>query len=147
MKKILYLFFLMLIADVAISQGNQLKAPGPVLTAFKSKYPKAANVSWNNSQNNYVAEFKDGMNRTRAIYDQNGTFVESQTSIKKELLPEKVRSTVGAEFKGYNTIEHATIARPNTEESYKVVVDRGTEMVELELDNNGMITKTIRNPK
>lgn len=148
MRKPVITALLVICCSLAGIAQNAPKVPMLANKALQSRFPKASPPTWKKTDdNNYVAEFKNAGDKTIAVFDDHGTFLESQKPIKAKLLPEPVKNTVGAEFKGFNTTENAVVETAAKETFYKVVVDKKTELVELRLNKEGSILKTNRTNK
>jgi Putative beta-lactamase-inhibitor-like, PepSY-like len=62
--------------------------PAKVIQAFNQKYPNAKEVSWNADRNaRHEAEFKLGGIHYRADFKTDGTWVETETTVKWKDLP------------------------------------------------------------
>jgi hypothetical protein len=150
MKKFLLpllLSFACLTGVTAQSSTTGAKAPAQASQLLKTKFPSASRVNWKQEKNLFVAEFSNGGTATSAFFDGQGNLVETHAAIAAKKIPAPVQNTVGAEFKGLTTSSHALIETASKETFYKVVVDRGTEWVELRVNPQGYITNTIRTEK
>ena len=150
MKKPVISALLCIWMSTAIISQNSAPVKVPMLAtkALQSKFPGTKKPVWTKtSTNNYVAEFKLSGDKTFAVFDDHGTFIETQKPMPERKLPDPVKSTVGAEFKGFSTSDHALIETAANEKFYKVVVDKGHDLVELRLTAAGSITKTTTTAK
>ncbi|MDD5569966.1 MAG: PepSY-like domain-containing protein [Bacteroidales bacterium] len=97
MKKIILTF---IIAGIFISNSFAQKtvtAPGEVSTSFAKKYPQIK-PSWTFVDTNYVASFKFEGNETKAVFSQNGTWLETATPISSKELPGTVSEFINKTF-------------------------------------------------
>lgn len=71
------------------------KAPAVVQTNFEKMYPGENDPDWSVDKNgNYEAHFKKDGERYRADYRPDGTWVETESSIKKSDLPKAVKKVL-----------------------------------------------------
>ena len=146
MKKFILVSLCCVSLSAAIAAQNStatVKAPASAVQTVKTKFPAASNVNWKQVSDKYAAEFKNGANTVTAYFDAQGTFIESITPIAEQKLPSPVKVTVGDEFKGYATSQHSLIETAGNETFYKVVVDKGNEFIELRVNPEGSIMKTV----
>jgi Putative beta-lactamase-inhibitor-like, PepSY-like len=87
MRIIILLFGLLLSCQIS-------EPPAKVLEAFQQKYPDAKEVTWNIDRNaRHEADFKlDGVHY-RADFNNDGTWVETETSVKWKDLPEATKAS------------------------------------------------------
>jgi len=149
MKKIVILALCCALSSALVAQNSAtaVKAPAAAAETVKAKFPSASNISWKLANEKYIADFKNGGNAVTAYFDKQGNFIESLTPIAEQKLPSPVKVTVGSEFKGFATSQHSLIETAANETFYKVVVDRGTELVELRINPEGSILNTVRTRK
>ncbi|MBI1226702.1 MAG: hypothetical protein GC192_15820 [Bacteroidetes bacterium] len=80
--------------------------PKKVLKAFENKYPKAEKVSWNIDRNGrHEADFTLDGTKYRADFDADGTWVETETSVKWDDLPKATKSAFKDEDKKKDIVE------------------------------------------
>ncbi len=80
--------------------------PVKVLNAFQQKYPNAKEVSWNADRNGrHEADFKVGGTHYRADFNQDGTWVETETSVKWKDLPEATKESFKKESNQKSIVE------------------------------------------
>ena len=80
--------------------------PEKVLEAFAQKYPDATKATWAIDRNGrHEADFKMGGTSYRADFDADGTWVETETSVKWKDLPEATKAAFQNEDKKKDIIE------------------------------------------
>src|ERR1041385_7782382 len=100
-KPVILVLFAISFSLAVMAQNTSIKVPMLANKALQSRFPKASTPTWKKTDdNNYIAEFKNAGDKTIAVFDDHGTFIESQKPTKAKHLPEPVKNTVGAEFKG-----------------------------------------------
>jgi len=91
----------MLIA-ISFNACDQEQAPEKIKSAFNQKFPNAEEVDWDMEKNNeWEAEFEVDENDMSATFDQNGQWLETETEIEENELPESVTLRLKNNFKGY----------------------------------------------
>ena len=80
-KSILGLLFAVIMAtSCSDNKISEDKVPAPVVNAFKTKYPAAANTKWITEKKDgktiYEAQFKDGNEEIEAEFNEDGTFIQ-----------------------------------------------------------------------
>ncbi len=110
MKKTILI--IILLAFTSISNAQKLKesdVPTAVRTAFVKMYPGALSVEWEMENSKYEGEFKENSVETSAIFEANGTYVQTEVEIAVSSLPEAVSQYVTKNLKGEKIKEAAKI--------------------------------------
>ena len=135
MKKMLFLAVLAIgiifTAIQARSLGKQ-EVPAAVLTAFKQKFPQAAEVEWKKEKDgNWEAEFEMGEKESEmsATFDPSGKWLETETEISIADLPVAVKAAV----QGKKVKEASKIMRTDGSTVYEAEV-KGKDLL---FDANG----------
>lgn len=80
--------------------------PAAVLKAFAGKYPGAQEVTWNIDRNGWhEADFTLDGTKYRADFEANGNWVETETSVKWQDLPEAAQKAFKNEDKKKDIVE------------------------------------------
>ena len=112
------------------------------MSAFQDKYPDAKDVEWEKeSDTEPEAEFDLNDEEMSANFSPDGTWLETETEIKEDDLPEAVKSTLKAEFADYELEESEKIATPEYAEAYEVELEQREATLEVMLDNSGKVLK------
>lgn len=104
------ILIIILLAFTYISNAQKLKdsdVPTAVKTAFVKMYPSAISVEWEMENSKYEAEFKESGAETSAIFEANGTYVQTDVEIAVSSLPGAVSQYVTKNLKG-EKIKEAT---------------------------------------
>ena len=82
------------------------KTPAVVKDAFAKKYPNEKKATWGIDRNdNYEAKFKEGGETFKADFTPDGTWIETETSIKEKDLPKAVRKAIKEKFDNIKIVE------------------------------------------
>ena len=121
MNKYFYLLVSLFMITAGSCQNNEEKkknknnkAPEAVELAFQTKYPGENDPDWELDANgNYEAHFKKKGEKYRADFKPDGTWVETENSIKKKNLPEIIKNIIKKEYSDYEItevehVDHAT---------------------------------------
>ncbi|MCC6723942.1 MAG: PepSY-like domain-containing protein [Saprospiraceae bacterium] len=85
---------------------NLAEPPAAAVEAFKAKYPQAEKISWNIDRNGrHEAEYTLGDTHYRSDFEADGTWVETEHSVKWKDLPPAVQQAFEEEDKKKNIIE------------------------------------------
>ena len=121
---------------------EQSDIPSVVLKAFQEKYPQAQDVEWEKeSDTELEAEFDLNGEEMSANFSQDGTWMETETEIKRKDLPKAVQSTLKSQFAGYEIEESEKVATPEQPEAYEVEIEKGETTLSVMLDKNGKVLK------
>lgn len=146
MKKIFILLLsAVFVSHIAFAQAVSAdKVPAAVTSAFKTKYPAAANTTWEMKTGKiYEAKFKLSNDTVAASFDQTGKWQESETALKTTALPSEVQSTLTKVFTGYKINEASKIEHAQKGSCYEAEIAKGTEMYDVQLSPEGkMLSKT-----
>lgn len=91
MKKVFFVWALLLWAGLAQAQlgVSERSVPGIILNDFQYRFVDAENVSWVKLANNhYGAKFVFRNQKTEAVYEEGGNWLQSVMEIPFEYLPE-----------------------------------------------------------
>jgi Putative beta-lactamase-inhibitor-like, PepSY-like len=129
---------------------NSLEAPpDAVWQAFREKFPTVERPEWKlKSDKNYEAEFTLGETEIAAKFDQAGKWLETESSISPDQVPQAVRDSAAKQFSGYNFVETQSIERPKDQGlSYELHLDNGQEIVKVQFSSDGAVLNQSTKPK
>ncbi len=134
---------LMLIALISLSARSQaIKVPAAVKTAFQAKFPGATDVKWGKENaKEYEAEFKLDGNKVSANFAQNGSWVETETSIRVSDLPAAVTSAINTKYPGSVITLAERVDAPGNKLVYEVSIKVNGKKKALELKPDGSPAK------
>ena len=114
----------LLIGMFSISMAtNNTEIPKAVKEAFSKKYPTAEKVEWDDAESDaaeYEVEFKLKGNKSTAKFKADGSWLETETKIKKSDLPQAVKTAITAQFTGYDLDEVELVETPELAMAYEV---------------------------
>lgn len=144
MKSLLALAFCIVsFATISCSQKiNEKDIPGPVKTAFSSKYPTATGVKWGKENaKEYEAEFKLNNTNVSANFKTDGSWVETETTISNSELPAAVTKSVNTKYPGAVYGRTEKIEKPGGKILYEVNITVKGKKKELDLNPDGSLEK------
>lgn len=128
------------------SEGiSNVQTEGSAAAAFKQRFPKAQDVSWDSVDNGIVANFFDGTYESEAFFDLKGQYQYLTTSIDFETLPKEIQDFIQ---KKYSVDELAFIQKVEDakEKIYHVELKTNKEYINLDFDLNGKIKSESKLP-
>lgn len=147
MKKLL-----VLIAVVGL--GFQSFAYDPVneklIESFKTSFPKAGQVHWQETSKNFIVTFVEADTRSRAYYNKDGDLMQLIRYYKNAQAPFVVLHAIQTQFNGKKifgvTEVTTTDARKNVETAYYVKLEdeRNWTTVKVDVYGNAVVTQKFR---
>lgn len=141
MKKYIVVLILAIAASLsAICQS--LKTPPAIKNAFDTKFPNATNVKWGKENaKEYEAEFKLNNTATSANFGLDGSWVETETTIRTSDLPTAVAAANTKKYPGAAFIITEKIEKAIGKFFYEVVIKVNGKKKEIELRPDGGFVK------
>ncbi len=135
MKKSVFMVAVLAVSIIACAQTP----PSSVLNNFNSKFPGATKVKWNQEEENeWEAEFKLNGNELSASFDNEGTWLETETDIKETDLPTVVKTKLTTNYWGYEMQEIEKIEKPGFS-GFEIAIEKGEEELEIQINPDGTI--------
>lgn len=135
------LFFVLALSS-GYAQAQKLKeseVPVAVKSAFAKRFPAVKHATWSKEDvTAFEAEFEVNHLEQSANFDAAGTWLATETEIKKGDLPSAVQATLSKEFAGYK-IEEAEKAETSTGVFYEVEVEKGKTTYEVQISLEGKV--------
>ncbi len=124
------------------SAKAQDDVPEVVVNRFLELYPAAEAVDWNIDRNNsFEAHFQVKGNKARADFEPNGTWIETEESIKWDELPEAVQRAIKSEYDKDDIVELEHTVSATKGEFYDVEIDpKGEKKFDIEYRADGTIS-------
>lgn len=115
MKKIIMIAIATSFALSSYAQKiNEKEVPVAVKNAFAKAFPNATNVKWSKEDaNEFESEFRVGKEEKSAVFDNTGTWINTETEIEESNLPADVQSSIKKEYPGYRIQEAEVLETPN----------------------------------
>ena len=135
-------------SDVKQESGSKQLFGGPpekVTKAFAQKYPDATKVTWNIDRNGrHEADFKMGGTSYRSDFETDGTWVETETSVKWKDLPEAVKSAFQNEDEKKDIIEIEMVDSNEKGKFYDIEYKIGIGKQDIVITADGKVLGTDR---
>jgi hypothetical protein len=144
--------FLVLIAAIGLSLHSFAYDPinEKLIESFKSSFPRAQQVSWQELDKTFVVTFVEENIRARAFFNKDGNLVQLIRYYKEQQLPFSVLHTIQKNFRGkkiFGVVEVTTAnAGKNMETEYHVKLEDGRSWTTVKVYASGHseITQRLR---
>jgi hypothetical protein len=116
------------------------KIPAAVMNAFKAKFPRVTNPTWEvEKANEYEVEFKVNNTAQSAKFDKTGKWLETETDIKVTELPAAVRQSIAKQFAGFKITEASKVENLAHGNCYEAEIQKGKESMDVQVSAGGEI--------
>jgi hypothetical protein len=132
--------FIVLVAAVIVTApaSCQLKVTEAAKKEFVAMFPTATNVKWGTeSKDEYEAEFKLNNTNVSANFKHDGTWVETETTIKTSELPAAVTNAINTKYPGAVYTRAEKIEKPGGKILYEAVINVNGKKREMEVNSDG----------
>jgi hypothetical protein len=136
--KMLSLLITLLFSVALFAQEN---VPAAVIQAFNQQYPNAESVEWDSEKDGYEADFKIAGQEMEASFDLNGAWLETESDIDKDMLPDAVKRAVSTQFFGQKIEDVEQLSTPQWNAAYKIKLEDGDDKVKVYFDMDGRLLK------
>lgn len=135
--KIIILFFcLPFTACIIPTEG----VPDAVKEAFAKKYPGEKDPDWQLDKNgNFEAKFKKKGVQYRADFTPQGVWVETETNIKKDALPDAIKKVLKEKYDGFKIAEIEKVESSKKGTFYDVEFKVNGKKQDVEFNASGQI--------
>ena len=132
----------LLLASVSVfaQKMDASKIPASVLATFSKHFPGIKEVKWEKEKGNYEANFKQNSQKMSAIFDANGAWLETETSIDINALPAGAKEYIAQNYKGDKIKEAAKLKMASGADNYEAEV-KGMDLI---FDANGKFIKKMK---
>jgi hypothetical protein len=122
--------------------SQNVTAPKAVKSAFEQKFPNAENVKWGKENTNeYEAEFTLNMTPMSANFLKDGTWLETETSIAIDQLPQAIIDAVRLNYSGGTIRDASKIEKPDNTIVYETDIKIKSKTKEVVFDEKGNVVK------
>ena len=136
MKKLVVIVLALFIA-LSFSYAGTI-APANIVSAFNTKFPDATKVKWDKENaHEYEAEFMWKGGKCSANYNYKGEWLETESSITFEQLPEIIQQAFYKSHKNEKIKAVAKIENSKGETKYEIELKKGKKSVELFYSEDG----------
>jgi Putative beta-lactamase-inhibitor-like, PepSY-like len=124
MKKLSTITVAMVLAAFFVNaqKMDASKVPAAVKAGFSKQYP-GVTAKWEKEIGKYEANFKQNGNTMSALFEANGTMIESEMDIAVSALPAAVLAYVKVHYKGKSIKEGAKITKADGTVNYEAEVN------------------------
>jgi hypothetical protein len=143
MKKLAIVFAataMLFSASAFAGYSNEAKATSKVEKSFQKDFSKAANISWEKSNNVYIAHFDVNNIRIEAAYNEDGELVATSKEFKATDLPLTVSLAISKKYPGYEVAKKGEEITYERETNYYINVGNDSEVLKLKCSVNGDIS-------
>lgn len=126
MKKIMMIAAGLLLGTV-LSYGQDIpsaQVPSVVLNNFKTEFPKAADIEWEQKGSGYEVDFEIGLTDHEARFDSTGRIAKHTEDLKVRDLPQSIQSSVKQSYKEYRVTDVKKITE-GSEITYELELEKG----------------------
>jgi hypothetical protein len=121
-------------------ETDGLQNQGSPERTFAKKYPNATKVSWGKDKHGYYeASFEMNGQKYRADFTDTGVWVQTESSVKFDELPQKVKNAIQADFDKGDIVEIEKVEHPTKGTFYDVEFDKKKGKVDIEINAKGVI--------
>ena len=140
MKKIIFVAVAFICAYA--TSFAQSKTPNAVTITFNQKFPNASNVKWDKENaHEYEGSFVWKGENHSANFNDTGEWLETESPITFNQLPEKVQTAFNASHKVTTIKAVAKIETSKGQTQYEVEIKQGLKTVEFFYEANGSVIK------
>ena len=137
--------FLLLVCACLCASCQLADPPEKVLKAFQDKYPNAEKIAWNIDRNaRHEADFTLDGTRFRADFDADGNWVETETSVKWDDLPDATKAAFKDEGKKKDIVEIELVVSHEKGRFYDIEYKTSGHKQDIMITPNGQVLGTDR---
>jgi len=129
----------------SLSFGQRIttdKVPVLVSRAFISKFPASNQQSWSmEGKGTYEVDFFNGNKKQSATYEEDGTWLQTETEIKFSQLPHPVSAAFNKQFGDFTIQETTEVETADKGTLYELVINKGKEGYEVQFSAKGELLK------
>lgn len=145
MNKIILTLLMCLWLFAAMASDQKKSVPANVITAFKTKYPSAENISWMYYTNTYAARFYSGGVPCTVRYDAKGVWLDETRKVGFGDLGTNVKNAFSqSKFSTWRAHEVNTIREKDKEVQYRILITNTDQQKKyIFFDAKGQLKKEI----
>jgi hypothetical protein len=122
--------------------AQKKSVPDSIKNAFAERYPSTDHVKYKAKKEHYQVRFiKEGHSST-AIYSDRGSWMRTETLLKRKELPERVKQALEKKYPNGSFSSGVFIEYGDGKINYRVSVDSPNAVFTVELDGSGKILST-----
>lgn len=145
MNKILSIVVLVAISTFAFSCSNDYYVPNAdVKGTFKSMYPKAAFVDWEQELGYAKADFRLDGKEKDAWFETSGTWLMTETDLRAKDIPAAINAAIKkTDYAAWKIDDVDFLEYADSSQVYVIDVEKGESDVELYFSPDGTLLKTV----
>jgi hypothetical protein len=143
MKKLATIFAataLLFSASAFAGETNETKATGKVEKSFQKDFSKASNITWEKSNNVFIAHFEVNNVSIEAAYNEDGDLVATSRQVAATDLPLAVSLAISKIYPGYDVAKKGEEITYERQTNYYINVGNDKEILKLKCAVNGDIS-------
>jgi hypothetical protein len=143
MKKFVLIFGILVAGLAAGANHNGIDER--LIQLFRNKFPQAREVTWHETSNLCIANFKEEGIRVRATYRKNGVLLQFTRSYQEDRLPYYIQYRIKGKFddkKVFGVIEVVSLPNDNDHSliEYYIKLEDNKYWTTIKVDSDGEIT-------
>lgn len=120
--------------------SDESTAPAQVQVAFNNKFPTVEKAEWSKeSEGVWEAEFKMMEKDMSANFLADGTWLETETELTSDDLPQEVEDAVAAQFAGYSVKEMNLVEKTGEPKTYEIELEKDGQTTEALFAEDGTL--------
>ena len=131
----------MLYGVIAVAQIDQAKVPKGVQNAVQSKFSNADVLDWYKVDDGYEANLDEEGESISAVFNNEGAFLYTYTSVSEEEVPESIINSVYSKYPDSYISESFRLDLASGNQ-YKLTVDVDGKTMILIYDKSGKLVKS-----
>ena len=142
-KALMSAALLFLAAAMAPLAGQDSVVPKNIEAAFAKKYPKAADVSWEELDDTYIASFLSDDYYCDAYFDKAGNWTETSTIIDEADLPKQAVAAVKSQYPNLDYFTSMVRSERPDGVFYFLGFEKGYDYITLTVDQKGIVSDEV----
>lgn len=139
MKTLKILAVALFATGVAMAQDlKPADVPANLKDAFKKEFPKASDVEWERSMENYKVEFDLNRQDHDVWYNASGSIIKKEIEIAETELPQAIRESIKANFPEYR-VDDVEMIWQNNLTTYQLEIEKGPTEKHLTFNSEGEV--------
>lgn len=140
MKYQITLIALLILGLTSCQNKSNAQAPDAVKKTFQAKYPGENDPDWHRDDNGlWEANFKIDGEKYRADFNEDGSWVETENSLKKKNLPKGVLKTMKDKFGDEEFTEAERVDHHSKGIFYDIEFKKKGKNMDIEMREDGTI--------
>ncbi|WP_319502615.1 PepSY-like domain-containing protein [uncultured Draconibacterium sp.] len=138
MKQSVFMVAVLAVSLIACAQTP----PQSVADTFNSKFSGATKVKWDQEEENgWEAEFIMDNSEISASFNDDGTWLETESEINETDLPTAVKAKLAMNYWGYEMEGVEKIEKPGFF-GYEIAIEKGDEELEIQISDDCKIIRS-----